>query len=136
MTQNVKFLLQKTAEYIKLSIDRNRELEQELDLVKRVKTASEKVEHARFDKALVKAANALTASDWLMGDEEAAEFIKISKEDPTYPLRMLEKVCKAAEVSQIGSTARVAAAPKQAEYDPVHARAFGYHRSSLLDLQE
>ncbi len=135
MTQNVKFLLQKTAEFIKVSIERNRELEQELDSIKRVKTASEKVANERLEKALVKAANALTGSDWLMGDDEAAEFIKISKEDPTYPLRMLEKVCKAAEVSQIGSTARVATRPKQAEYDPVVARAFGYNRSSLLEIE-
>ena len=61
------------------------------------------------------------------------EFIKLSEEDSTYPLRMLEKVCKAADVSQIGNVARVEKAPKLAEYDPVMRKAFG-HTSGLSIL--
>jgi hypothetical protein len=128
-----KFLLQKIAEYITLSSNENEQLREELDSLNRIKTASETVQTEKMEKALSKVAKVLVASDWLMGDDEAQEFIKISKEDPTYPLRMLEKVCKAAEVSQIGSPARVAARPKQAEYDPVAAKAFGYNRSSIID---
>lgn len=41
-------------------------------------------------------------------------------------VRTLEKVCEAADIAQIGKPARVAARPKEAEYDPVMEIAFGY----------
>jgi hypothetical protein len=50
-------------------------------------------------------------------------------EDPVFIVRTLEKVCEAADVAQIGKPARVAARPKEAEYDPVMAAAFGYDQS-------
>ena len=133
MSQRLKFLLPQVASFIKVAIERIHSLENELESVQQIKAASEKVAETRTHQALLKAAKALEASDWLVGDDEMQEFIKISKEDSTYPLRMLEKVCKAADVSQIGTTARVAKAPKQAEYDPVMRRAFGHDSNSILD---
>ena len=133
MSQQLKFLLPQVASFIKVAIERIHSLENELDGVYQIKAASEKVAETKTHQALLKAAKALESSDWLVGDDEMNEFIKISKEDSTYPLRMLERVCKAADVSQIGNVARAAKISKQAEYDPVMHRAFGTDRSTMLD---
>lgn len=90
-------------------------------------------EHEDFEKALRKAAQALYESDFI--NEEAGKkiFIKKASESPAYLASVIEKVCNAADVSLIGRPARVAARSKNAEYDPVMAKAFGWDNSTVLD---
>jgi len=129
-----KFLLQKLASYIKISLETIRDLEDELDTMTSIKTASEKMAEDKLDKTLRKVAKSLQDSDFINTEEEIESFLKQAKENPTeYLATLVQKVCKSADVSQIGHTARVAARPKQADFDPVMARAFGHDRSSLLD---
>ncbi|NBQ68977.1 MAG: hypothetical protein EBU46_09160, partial [Nitrosomonadaceae bacterium] len=62
-------------------------------------------------------------------------FLKKAKEDVSYLARTLEKVCNAADIALIGKPARVAnKQQKEAEYDPVMAKAFGYSaNASIID---
>jgi hypothetical protein len=124
--------LQKVAQFAKISVNKVSELEDEVHEL-RVKTAAEDAKRARFNSALEKAARILYEADFITDDLDKRKFLKRAKEDPSYLVDVLEKVCNAADVALIGSPARVAARTKQAEYDPVYARAFGYNQSSVID---
>lgn len=137
MITETKFL-EKIAEFTNIALGEIQDLELELHEARK-KVAAEQFmlsdKKAKFSVALEKAANALYDTDFLTDDVEKKRFFKMAKEDPSYLANMLEKVCKAADVSLIGIPARVASKTnKSAEYDPVAARAFGYgSSSSLLD---
>lgn len=125
---NNKFLTQ-VSEFVKLAIDASTMQAQQLnDQLYELKkqAAVRELEREKFRVALVKAANTLYDTDFLTGEEEKRTFLKKAAEDPLYVLRVLEKVCEAADVAQIGKPARIAAKPKEAEYDPVMEAAFGY----------
>jgi hypothetical protein len=120
--------LTKCAEFIQLSMDSNTDLQERLYY--QVKQAAiYDLEKEKYRVALQKAADALYDSDFLTDDREKKTFLKKAMEDPVFIVRTLEKVCEAADVAQIGKPARVAARPKEAEYDPVMAAAFGYDQS-------
>lgn len=89
-----------------------------------------------YEISLIKAAKSLYESDFITDESERKNFIKKAKEDPTYLAKVIEKVCNAADVSLIGKPARVAARSKEAEYDPVMARAFGLNSSTVTDLTD
>lgn len=121
---NNNFLTQ-VAQFVKLAIDSNDELQERL-YNQQKQAAVKDLDKEKFRVALHKAADALYDSDFLTDEHEKKMFLKKATEDPIYVVRTLEKVCEAADVAQIGRPARVAARPKEAEYDPVMAAAFGY----------
>ena len=124
---NNKFL-QQVASFVKLAIASNEQLQDELQV--QVKEAAiEDLNKQKYKIALQKAADALYDTDFLTDEQEKRTFLRKAAEDPIYVVRTLEKVCEAADVAQIGKPARVAARPKEAEYDPVMAAAFGYSSS-------
>jgi hypothetical protein len=125
---NINKLLTQCSEFVKLALDSNISLQERLYY--QVKQAAiHDLEKEKYRVALQKAADALYDSDFLTDEHEKRMFLKKAMEDPVYIVRTLEKVCEAADVAQIGKPARVAARPKEAEYDPVMAAAFGYDSS-------
>ena len=123
--------LQKVAIFTKIAVSRVDNLEDKIDTLE-VKEAAV----VRRSNDLVKrAAQLLYDSDFIQNDYEKSKFLKQAESDPVGTLaKALERVCKAAEVTSIGSPARIAAKPKMAEYDPVAARAFGLDiNQSFLD---
>ena len=126
-------LLQKMAEFISISLDSNRELSNQI-LAQKKAAMVEELNREKYRVALHKAADALYDSDFLTDETERKTFLRKAAEDPVYVVRTLEKVCEAADVAQIGKPARVAARPKEAEYDPVMDAAFGGSRTgSIID---
>jgi hypothetical protein len=121
--------LQTVASFVKLAIDNSEELQEKL-YQQRKEAAIADLNKEKYRVALHKAADALYDSDFLTDEQEKKTFLRKAAEDPVYVVRTLEKVCEAADVAQIGRPARVAARPKEAEYDPVMAAAFGYHSNS------
>ena len=121
---NNQFLNQ-VASFIKVAINLNEYQQDELFMMKK-QAAIDEINKEKFRAALHKTANALYNSDFLTDEHEKRSFLKQAAEDPVYVVKFLEKVCEAADVAQIGKPARAAARPKEAEYDPVIARAFGY----------
>jgi hypothetical protein len=131
MTEDQTFFLQKVAQFTNIALNEIEALEDRV-IQLRKKEAAEKhtaiEKQAKLEFALEKAARALYESDFLTDDFEKRKFLKLAKEDPSYLADVLERVCKAADVSLIGIPARVAAKNKNAEYDPVAAKAFGWGR--------
>lgn len=117
--------LTKVAEYVRLSIDSNVLLQEKL-YQQQKEAAVKDLNKEKYLFAIQKAADALYDTDFLTDEHEKRMFLRKAAEDPVYVVRTLEKVCEAADVAQIGKPARVAARPKEAEYDPVMAAAFGY----------
>lgn len=133
MDANNKKFLQQVALFTKLAVDRIEQLSDET-LSYRRKEAAEKIAELRYEESIIKAANSLYNSDFLTDERERRQFIKRAKEDPIYLANMLEKVCNAADVALVGKPARVASKMKEAKFDPVMARAFGYQSAnSILD---
>ena len=129
---NDKFL-QSVTSFVKLAIDQTEQLQDDVLTLKK-QAAVEEINKEKYRVALTKAADALYDSDFLTDEHEKRTFLRKAAEDPVYVVRLLEKVCEAADVAQIGKPARVAARPKEAEYDPVMAKAFGYNsNSSIID---
>lgn len=120
--------LQKISEFTKVAIEEIDDLEAQLNAFQK-KAAAEGIAQRRFEQALEKAADALYKSDFITDIYERKEFLKRAKEDPAYLTRMIVKLCDAADVAPIGTPARVTSL-KQAEYDPVMARAFGWGKGS------
>ena len=116
-------LLSQVAAFIKVAVDTNEELEGTL-LELRKKQAAEALDQDRYELALKKAADVLYDSDFLTDEREKRTFIRKAAEDPSYVVRMLENVCQASDISQLGKVAKVSARPKEAAFDPVMARAF------------
>ena len=120
------------AQFVKLAIDETEKLEDSV-LELRKKEAAEELNKERYEYALRKAAEALYNTDFLTDEHEKRAFLRKAAEDPVYVVKFLEKVCEAADVAPIGKPARVAAKPKEAEYDPVMARAFGWKTDAIID---
>ena len=133
----LNIFLQKVAEFVKLAIDElDTRHERILEMSKTAQLQSRKQEG--YHTSLQKAAAALYDADFLTDEVERKRFLKRASEDPSYLSSVIVKVCNAADVTLIGSPARVAVRQKQGEeFDPVKARAFGYdysgHASSALD---
>ena len=125
--------LRNVASFVKLAIDQTEQLQDDVLSLKKQATVEE-INKEKYRLSLVKAADALYDSDFLSDEHEKRTFLRKAAEDPIYVVRLLEKVCEAADVAQIGKPARVAARPKEAEYDPVMAKAFGYNsNNSIID---
>jgi hypothetical protein len=129
--QNVASFVKLASSEIKSAEDKVAALEEELLEFKK-KEAAEAIEKQRYVAELRKLADALYDTDFL-DDFEKKNFLRKAAEDKIYVARFFGKVCEAADVAQIGKPARVAAKPKEAQYDPVMARAFGHRSESLLD---
>jgi len=127
--------LEKIAEFVKLSVDEVHALEAKVASLedKNASLTNELEERSdRFNGALKKAANALYDSDFICDTYEKKQFIKKSNEDPAYLAKVVEKICKAADVVNVGRVSRVKTAG--ATDDPVMQRAFGYDNNyNLLD---
>ena len=126
----INLFLQKVGDFVKLAISEldNRQ-SQVLGLRKTAAVVAQKQEGYQF--SLRKAAAALYDADFLTDEVERKQFLKKASEDPSYLSSVIVKVCNAADVALIGSTARVAVRQKQGEeFDPVKARAFGLDYSS------
>lgn len=117
---------------IKSATDKLAELEDELLDFKK-KEAAEAIENQRYAAELKKLADALYDTDFLTDEFEKKNFLRKAAEDKIYVARFFGKVCEAADIAPIGRPARVAAKPKEAQYDPVMARAFGNRTDTLLD---
>jgi len=118
--------LSKVAEFVTMAIDSNQALQERVYNQQKQATVND-LDKEKYRVALNKAADALYDSDFLTDETEKRTFLRKAAEDPVYVVRTLEKVCEAADVAQIGKPARVAARPKEAEYDPVYELAFGYN---------
>ena len=132
MSQLHNQFLQQVASFVKIAVDLNEHQQDELLSMKK-QAAVDELNHQKYRAALSKAADALYDTDFLTDELEKRTFLKKAAEDPIYVVRFLEKVCEAADVAQIGRPARVAARHKEAEYDPVMARAFGYAHRDIVD---
>ena len=133
MSQLNNQFLHQVASFVKIAVDLNEHQQDELYAMKK-QAAIEEINKDKYRAALSKTAEALYSSDFLTDEQEKRTFLKEAAKDPVYVVRFLEKVCEAADVAQIGKPARVAARPKEAEYDPVMARAFGYaHGRDIID---
>lgn len=126
MSQLNNSFLQTVSSFVKLALDNSEQLQDDIISLKKQATVEE-INREKYRIALTKAADALYDSDFLTDEHEKRSFLRKAAEDPVYVVRFLEKVCEAADVAQIGKPARVAAKPKEAEFDPVMAKAFGYH---------
>jgi HSP90 family molecular chaperone len=124
--------LQKIAEFTKLALSEIHNLRATVK-EQLQKEASAEQSDAQYRQAVKKVASALYNSDldFVTGDFDHQQFIKVATADPSYLAKTFEKICNASDVSSIGRPARVAAIKKQASYDPVYARAFG--SNYLLD---
>lgn len=120
------------ASFVKLAIDETDRLNDHVIELKK-KEAADEIDKARYELALKKAADALYDTDFLTDEYEKKTFLRKAAEDPVYVVRFLEKVCEAADIAPIGKPARVASKPKEAEYDPVMARAFGWKSNAIID---
>lgn len=158
MDEDLKLLLQKVASFINISNKerkeakqkvaslqiQNNKLQNQVNLLKKQSTQLSKISaeqlHKKqiFDKSIVKAAQALYEADFIIDEFEKKEFLKLAGEDPKILADWLVKVCKAADVSLIGIPARIAAKQhtKEADYDPVMARAFGYDKGYYNTLED
>jgi len=123
-----ELLFQKVAEYVKTTASEVEKLNAEISQLKEKRASDDDF----YEAAIRKAAQALYESDFISEMTERAVFIKKAKESPAYLASVIEKVCNAADVSLIGKPARVTSR-KQAEFDPVAARAFGWDSSSVLE---
>ena len=127
----VEFVKIATSE-VKSASDKVAELQDEL-LDYKKKEAAAAIEDQRYAVELRKLADALYDTDFLTDEFEKKNFLRKAAEDKIYVARFFGKVCEAADIAPIGRPARVAAKPKEAQYDPVMARAFGARTESLLD---
>lgn len=132
MSQLPNIFLRNVSDFVKIALDLNEQQQDELLAMKK-QAAIEEINKTKYRDALYKTADALYDSDFLTDELEKRNFLRKAAEDPVYVVRFLEKVCEAADVAQIGKPARVAARPKEAEYDPVMARAFGYANNGIID---
>ncbi len=132
MSQLNNKLLRDMASFVKLAIDETDRLNDHVIELKK-KEAADEIDKARYELALKKAADALYDTDFLTDEYEKKTFLRKAAEDPVYVVRFLEKVCEAADIAPIGKPARVASKPKEAEYDPVMARAFGWKSNAIID---
>ncbi len=128
MSNNTR-LLEKMSSFTKKALS---EIQEKDDIISDYlrKEASDKKKWNEFSSLLKQAAQALYDSDFITDEPERRTFLKRAQENPAYALSVLVKVCNAADVALIGKTARVAAKPKDAEYDPVMAKAFGWYGNS------
>lgn len=136
---NSKEFLQNVVSFVKLASSEVKnvstkvaELEYELHDYKK-KEAANSIEDLRYAAELKKLADALYDTDFLTDEFEKKNFLRKAAEDKIYVARFFGKVCEAADIAPIGRPARVAAKPKEAQYDPVMSRAFGNRTESLLD---
>lgn len=134
-----KLFLQKIAEFTNIVVSELNSLRQQLNNNLQ-KEAGIDQKKDKYRTAVQKVAKALYDSDldFVTGDFDCRKFTKLAIEDPSYMAKMFEKVCNAADVSSIGKPARVASIKKNAEQDPVYARAFGYkpEQDSLIDWDD
>lgn len=127
-------LLQKTAEFTKVALREIGELKTKVASFELEKQAKDE----KFARSLNKAAEALYSSDFLTDDSEKQDFVKRATEDPAFMAGVIEKVCNAADVAQMGSPGSTTN-NKTGSYDlvndPVAIRAFGWGPSSnnILD---
>lgn len=128
--------LHKIADFIKVSTSEivrlQKVAEQSLQ-----KEAADNETKSRYKQSVMKVATALYDSDFdfVTGDFDHRQFVKLAMEDPSYLARKFEQVCNAADVSLIGKPARVAAVTKHAELnDPVYTRAFGVQNRNIRDI--
>lgn len=129
--QSLEALLIKIAEFTKAAINDIKKLSAKLaEYEEHEKSLAENME-----AALKRAADALYNSDFLFDESEKRKFIKKASKDPSYLATVIEKVCKAADVSLIGIPARVATKRQGMEEDPVAIRAFGgsYSNPTLFE---
>ena len=133
-----KVFLQKVAEFTSIVLDKVAELEARLT-VQLKKEAAEVESKEKYDYSLRKAAKALYDADFLFDSDDQRQFLSKASEDSSYVPKMLEKVCKASEVSLIGTPARVAHSKVAVANDPVYSKAFGTRSKGyeeLLDIDQ
>jgi len=126
---NEIFLL-KVAEFTKLAVEELHDLEDRVSLLTKKEAQLKRAEANRvskLEKVVKEAANALYDSDFITDDQERREFLKLAKEDPSYLAETLIKVCRAADVSLLGSPSKVTVKRSMDERDPVMVRAFGFN---------
>ena len=128
-----KIFLQKIAEFTNIALEKVAELEAKLQ-VQLKKEAAEIESKEQYHLSLRKAAKALYDADFLIDSDEQKRFLSKASEDISYVPKMLEKVCKASEVSLIGNPARVAQSKVAAVNDPVYSKAFGNKNQGYEDL--
>lgn len=122
---DLKAFLSKVAQFVKLATAQLETRQEQLVEMKKM-AAAEALRRETYQTSLEKAARALYDADFITDDVERKKFLRKAAEDPSYLTSVIVKVCNAADVALIGSTARVAVRQKQGEeFDPVKARAFG-----------
>jgi hypothetical protein len=127
-----KEALDKIAQFVNVALSEISELTRQVQSHQTKEASAQLTKDRELDAALQKAAEAMYSSDFITDEDEKALFVKKAREDSKYLARVVERVCKAADVSYMGKVATVKAGT-QSE-DPVIRRAFGYEASySLLD---
>jgi 5-hydroxyisourate hydrolase-like protein (transthyretin family) len=122
---DLNLFFSKVAQFVKVAIAQLETRQEQLVEMKKT-AAAEAFRRETYQTSLEKAARALYDADFITDDMERKKFLRKAAEDPSYLSSVIVKVCNAADVALIGSTARVAVRQKQGEeYDPVKARAFG-----------
>lgn len=142
-SEDDKLFFNKLGSYIKIASHKVSQLDEKVSnledtiLIYRKKQASDELKQIQAESSLQKAALALYNADHITDESEKRKFLKLAKENPAYLADILVKVCNASDVATLGKTARASSKSRSpnGEYDPVHAKAFGYSQgqSSILD---
>ena len=89
-----------------------------------------------YNKAIKMAGQAMFESDFIT-DDGGESFVKKAQENPAYLAQVIKKLCEASDVMTMGKVSSVrSVSEKDADFDPVKARAFGNTRNqsySILD---
>jgi hypothetical protein len=121
--------LHKIETFVKVALSEISDLQSQVTTL--TKQAEEKAQQDNeLDIALKKAAEAMYHSDFINDEEEKLAFVKKAKEDAKYLASVVEKVCRAADVSYMGKSSSVKSL--NSTDDPVMRRAFGYSGSYSL----
>ena len=127
-----KEALNKIAQFVNVALSEISELNQQVERYQTKEAATQQLKDRELDEALRKAAAAMYDSDFINDEDEKTLFVKKAKEDSKYLARVVERVCKAADVAYMGKVATVKAGSQSD--DPVIRRAFGYDAGyNLLD---
>jgi len=122
---DLNLFLSKVAQFVKVAIAQLDTRQEQLLEMKKT-AAAEAFRREAYTSSLEKAAHALYDADFITDETERKKFLRKAAEDPSYLSSVIVKVCNAADVALVGTTARVAVRQKQGEeFDPVKARAFG-----------
>ena len=128
--------LSKIAQYINITLNETKALKAQLR-EQNQKTASFNERRENYVADLKRAADILYDTDFITDEFERKSFLKQATENPSYLVKVLERVCTSNDASFLGKVASVKTHKDTTFNDPVMRRAFGrygeFQSTSILD---